>query len=192
MEIIRLVFALSFLTILTHAQGPDEENLIARMLGATHVAPVFFDPGEKVLSSLEKEELRSFLNKIREKDAIQVVKVLVWADQEYPARMEKPSQRQIQLARDRAVKISAYLSEELKVSTVETHNMARRPSKLSEVLNTEEYQVKSTAEASGAAPSKEDIGFFEEMGRSTTALVLVVVRNKDDQARTNYRSSQVF
>lgn len=178
MAIIRLIVSLSFFAALTHAQTPDSEAMTARMLGATHVAPVFFDPGVKALNTQEKTELQNFLSKIRQSDTIESVKVLVWADREYPKKLEKASAAQVDLAKVRAEAIKEYLLKEMKVDSVETHNMAQRPSKLSEIFKTEDYKVKKSAENSGAAPKKDEIGFFEEMGRSTTALVMVVVKEK--------------
>ena len=66
MVIIRLIVTFSFLALLTHtsAHGSESENLTAKMLGATHVAPVFFDPGMHSLSQTEKDELKNFLDKI--------------------------------------------------------------------------------------------------------------------------------
>ncbi|MNS60108.1 hypothetical protein D3C72_930890 [compost metagenome] len=153
---------------------PDPEKATATMVGASEAAPVFFEPGTKALSRQEKTELQAFLTNIREKQKIKNIKVLAWADREYPEKKEKASEKQIALAKSRADEIQKYLKTDLKIDSVDTFNMAERPSKISEILKTQDYEVKSTAEAAGAAPKKKTVGFFEEMGRSTTALVLVV------------------
>jgi OmpA family. len=184
MMIFKTIFSMMFVGALTVAQTnspatlgdqqPDPEKATATMVGASEAAPVFFEPGVKALSPQEKTELQAFLTNIREKQKIKNVKVLAWADREYPAKQEKASEKQIALAKARAEEIQKYLKNDMKVTSVDTFNMAERPSKISEVLKTEDYEVKSTAEAAGAAPKKKNVGFFEEMGRSTTALVLVV------------------
>lgn len=174
--IIRLLASLAFYGVLTsHAQ--DVELATAKMVGADQSAPVFFDPGVQALSEQEKNELKAFFATLREKDKIVGVQVLAWGDQEYPdKKQKKASQKQMDLAAGRAQAIKKYLQEDLKISSVQTHNMAERPSKLAELLKTKDYQVKSSAEAAGAAPTKDKTGIFEEMSRATTALLLVDIK----------------
>lgn len=176
--ILKIIISMSFMGALTFAQQPDQqpdpEMATAKMVGASQAAPVFFNPGTQVLSQKEKAELQAFLTNIRGSQKIKNIKVLAWADREYPAKKEKSSDKQIALAKARAEAIQKYLKSDLKIESVDTFNMAERPSKISEILKTQDYEVKSTAEATGAAPKKNTVGFFEEMGRSTTALVLVV------------------
>lgn len=174
-SVIRLVLGMIFLGVMT-SNAQDVEMATAKMVGAKEVAPVFFDPGTKTLSAQEKTEIQAFFTTIREADKIKEVKVLAWGDREYPEKKEKASAKQIELAKGRAEAIKKYLTQDLKIKSVETHNMAERPSKLSEFFKTEDYEVKSSAEATGAAPTKNKTGLFEEMGRSTTALVLVVMK----------------
>lgn len=174
-SMIRLALALGFVGAITYAQ-PDVELATARMVGASQAAPVFFDPGKNSLSNEEKKELRTFFTSLRESDKIKSVRVLSWGDREYPAKDEKVSSKQISLAQDRAESIKKFLKQDLKIDSVDTHNMTERPSKISELLKTDDYEVKSSAEATGAAPAQNKTGVFEEMARSTTALVLVVLQ----------------
>lgn len=173
--IIRLVLVMGFFGAIVSAHQPDVEIATAKMIGASQVAPVFFDPGVKKLSAEEKAELQAFFTSLRETKKVKSVRVLSWADREYPAKNEKVSDKQIALAKERGDAIKSYLQKDLKVQTVDTHNMTERPSKLSEFFKTNDYEVKSSAEATGAAPTQDKTGVFEEMGRSTTALVLVVL-----------------
>jgi hypothetical protein len=171
-SIIRLLVSLVFYGVLTsHAQ--DVETATAKMVGAEQSAPIFFDPGVKALSNEEKNEIKAYFTDLRVNQKVTAVQVLAWGDREYPEKKEKASQKQIDLAAARGESIKKYLQEELKISSVQTHNMAERPGKLSELLNTKDYKVKSSAEATGAAPTKGKTGIFEEMGRATTALLLV-------------------
>lgn len=171
--LIRLFMTVAFLgTLTSHAQ--DVETATAKMVGAEQSAPVFFDPGVQALTEQEKGELKAFFATVRESDEITKVQVLAWGDREYPDKKEhKASKKQIELASGRADSIKKYLQDDLKISNVQIHNMAERPSKLAEILNTKDYKVKSSAEAAGAAPTKGKTGIFEEMGRATTALLLV-------------------
>lgn len=171
-SIIRLLMSLAFYGVITtHAQ--DVETATAKMVGAEQSAPVFFDPGVRALSEQEKSEIKAFFTDLRAADKVKAVQVLAWGDREYPGKNEKASQKQIDLAQGRAEAIKSYLQTDLKISAVVTHNMAERPTKFSELLNTKDYKVKSSAEATGAAPTKGKTGIFEEMGRATTALLLV-------------------
>lgn len=171
-SIIRLMMSLAFYGVITsHAQ--DVETATAKMVGAEQSAPIFFDPGVKSLSAEEKNEIKAFFTDLRSSEKVKAVQVLAWGDREYPEKEEKASEKQVDLAEARAAEIKKYLQEDLKISSVQTHNMAERPSKFSEILKTKDYKVKSSAEATGAAPTKGKTGIFEEMGRATTALLLV-------------------
>ncbi|WP_413568034.1 OmpA family protein [Bdellovibrio sp. HCB117] len=171
-----ILLPITLVALFVEAQQPDTEMATAKMVGASNVAPVFFDPGAKVLTATEKAEMQAFVTTIRETQEIKSIKVLAWGDREYPDKKEKKaSPKQIELAKARAEAIKKYLQEDLKVPSVDIHNMAERPSKLSEFFKTDDYEVKTSAEATGAAPTQNKRGFFEEMGRSTTALMLVVV-----------------
>ena len=110
-SMIRLVLALGFVGAITYAQ-PDVELATARMVGASQVGPVFFDPGKNSLSNEEKKELRTFFTSLRESEKIKSVRVLSWGDREYPAKDEKVSSKQISLAQDRAEAIKKFLKQE--------------------------------------------------------------------------------
>ena len=170
----KLILGMSFITALAYSEQPDSEMATANMVGASHVSPIFFDPGIKALTKQEKAELQAFITNVRETQKIDSINVLAWADREYPTKKEQvASPRQVALADARAAAIKKYLQDDLKVDKVEVHNMAERPSKMDELFKTSDYEVKKSAEATGAAPTKSKAGFFEEMGRATTGLVLV-------------------
>lgn len=170
----KLILGMSFITALAYSDQPDSEMATANMVGASHVSPIFFDPGIKALTKQEKAELQAFITNVRETQKITSVNVLAWADREYPTKKEQvASPKQVALADARAAAIKKYLQDDLKVDRVDVHNMAERPSKMDELFKTADYEVKKSAEATGAAPTKAQSGFFEEMGRATTGLVLV-------------------
>ena len=182
----KLVLGMSFIAALAHSDQPDSEMATASMVGASHVSPIFFDPGIKALTKQEKAELQAFITNVRETQKIDSVNVLAWADREYPTKKEQvASPRQVALADARAAAIKKFLQEDLKIAKVEVHNMAERPSKMSELFKTSDYEVKKSAEATGAAPTKPKAGFFEEMGRATTGLVLVTSTDIDPTKTKN-------
>ena len=94
------------------------------------------------------------LKKARANGKVDEIEVLAWADREYPASSERTgaTRREVTLAEDRAEVIEDYLEDEIDVSAdVDTHNMAKRPGRVSRLFQTDDYKIKATFEGAGAS-----------------------------------------
>lgn len=124
----------------------------AAMSGGSEFAVIEFDKGSYALS----EKGRATLQKVAhaEKKDIGEIKVLAWADREYPETGIKAEKQQVNLADDRASVIKAYLKDDLKTDAdIDKHNMAQRPGAFAELIKSEDFKIKSNFENSGAAPT---------------------------------------
>jgi hypothetical protein len=148
----------------------------ADRLGATKVKEVSFDKNSDKLTEAQKSEIRTMIQEATQKGKIDEVKVLAWSDKEYPSENGKQTKEEVGLAKNRVAYIKSFLKEELKVKSVDTHNMAERPNSLEKMFNTSDAKVKNTAEVSGAAPTTGNTGIFDLKAQASKGVVMVFLK----------------
>lgn len=148
----------------------------ADRLGATQVKEVSFDKSSDKLTDAQKADIRAAIQEAAQKGKIDEVKVLAWSDKEYPSENGKQTKEEVGLAKKRINYIKSFLKEELKIKSVDTHNMAERPNSLEKMFNTSDAKVKNTAEASGAAPTEGNTGIFDLKAQASKGVVMVFLK----------------
>lgn len=153
----------------------SETKNLANSIGATELAEIKFTESATGLTADQKKEINQVIANARSKGSIEEVKIMAWADKEYPMNKEKYSSQDIEIANKRLKAMQDYVRKQLKVSDVDVYNMAERPSRLEELFKTTDARVKQKAEAGGAAPKEADEkGWFNLKGQASKALVMVV------------------
>lgn len=139
-----------------------------------YYAVLKFDKGTQRLSEASKKDLRDFVASAqREGRKIDEIKILAWADREYPATGVRLTDRDVKMATERSKSIEKYLKDDLNTSgDYETYNMAKRPNKVSEFFKGDDYKTKRIFERSGAAPSGTDMQAFMN-NKASKALIMV-------------------
>lgn len=186
LEVSMLRFAMVLLLVFSCAQkkqmkqaASERESLernIAALEGGFSTA-VVFEEGERNLTESGEKNLALFAARAkRNQRLIESVKILAWADAEYPAQSEKAHPREIILAKERAQEIKEYL--ETKVEDLEIHafNMAKRPGTLSSVTKNEEFALKRAIEEMGPTSTRLDNG---ELSYSKASKAIIIVEYKD-------------
>lgn len=124
---------------------------MARTRHVAKVAEIDFRRGGTRLSQAEKKELASLVKDARAAGKIQDVKVLAWADKDYEASGLTAPKSEVKLADMRADAVKKYIRDSLKVSEVDSHNMAKQPDAMARLFKTDDYQLKTGAlEGDGA------------------------------------------
>jgi hypothetical protein len=119
----------------------EESNLVTEITFAKEKANV---------GSAARKELRDLYRKASKKGDIGEVKVITWADQEYPsANTEELSQKQRDLVKKRNEAIEKYLGLLDKDLDVEKISMAERPSALKKVFSSDDAKIKKSLETAG-------------------------------------------
>lgn len=155
----------------------SETEQASQLLGAKMVSEVNFEEGKADLTDASKKEIREFVASARQSGKIGEVKLAVWADREYPTPDTKASKADVKLAEERAKNLSKYLKSELDIKHVSTYNMTERPNALQKFVKSPTEQVKSTMEATGAAPKTEsETGVFHQKSQSKKAVMMVYMR----------------
>ncbi|MEA9355724.1 hypothetical protein SHI21_05915 [Bacteriovorax sp. PP10] len=144
-----------------------------------YYAVLKFDKGTQRLSEASKKDLRDFVASAqREGRKIDEIKILAWADREYPSTGVRLTDRDVKIATQRSKSIEKYLKDDLNTSgDYETYNMAKRPNKVSEFFKGDDYKTKRIFERTGAAPAGTDMQAFMN---SKASKALIMVDYKDE------------
>ncbi len=152
------------------------ERDIAALEGGFSTA-VVFEEGRKELSPSEVKNLELFAARARRNQRlIESVKILAWADAEYPEKEEKAHPREIILAKERAHEIKGFLEEKTEDLEIHAYNMAKRPGTLSSVTKNEEFALKRVIEEMGPTATKLENG---ELSYSKASKAIIIVEYKD-------------
>lgn len=154
----------------------------ATAVPGTLYTTVVFGKGKSYLDPVSKENLKELTTKAhRSKKPIDEIRILAWADKEYPDKVTgRSSTGDIILASERAQKIKDYLENNLEEKDdIDAYNMAKRPNIMSKVLQNDEFEVKEAFESSGATGSKLPDGSISYT-KASKALVIIDYEGDED------------
>jgi hypothetical protein len=115
----------------------------ASVTDATFVTELTFQPGSSKLTSAAKSRINELIRDAKASGKIEDIKVLSWADQEYPSEQAgKLSQAQRNLAEARTKEIRNHISAADNDIDVDAYNMAERPGAISRLMGTENAKLK--------------------------------------------------
>lgn len=142
--------------------------------GAAHYTELKFKPGTHDLSAQSKKALEEVVSKAKASGDIKNVKVIAWADKDYPSASQKTLRKdEVRLAQNRAKAIRDYLKHVDSKLSVSEYNMAERPNAWQRLLNTSDAKVKNTL-ASAGLPTTANA--MEHPSKASHSLVLVDVK----------------
>jgi len=155
-------------------ESPSKTSQAAAEVGATHYTVINFAPGQNTLPEPERAKLRELASMAARHGKVAEIQVLAWADKEYPKEEQNVASRDEKLADQRADTIKNFLKKDLKTSAdVEAHNMAKRPGVFSELVKSEGYEVKTSFENTGAAPTEANRTAILSGNKASKAVVLI-------------------
>jgi hypothetical protein len=160
-------------SVVTQTNDPSKTTDLSAITGA-HYASLEFTKGDSDLTSESKKYLNELAAMVdREGKEIEEIKVLAWADKEYPGKAQKASTKDILLAKQRARTIKEYLTDDLhSQEKIDLFNMAKRPGLLSKMVRTEDEAVKNAIEQMG--PTGTTLGNGEiSYSKASKAMVIV-------------------
>ena len=155
----------------------EQTRQAATSLGAANLGEIEFVAGSDALTDQSRAEIRNVVDEARQKGELDYINVLAWSDQEYPASKTSQSKANESLAKKRIETVKSFLKSDLKIKNVSGFNMAKRPGKIKEFLNTKEARVKKTTEVAGAAPVQDsETGLFGEKGQASKAVLMIFTK----------------
>lgn len=145
----------------------EESNLITEISFAKEKAAV---------SKQAQEELKTLATKAKAKGEIDTVKVITWADMEYPSVHEKElSDKEKNLVKKRNDNIEKYLNQIAPKTKVETISMAERPGALAEMFSTDDASVKKSLETAGIPNTDTSV---KVPGKASKSVVIFIMDDK--------------
>lgn len=175
--LIVIALVASLIGIESLAMITDQTQQAATSLGASSLGEIEFSPGSDALTDQGRAEIRNIVDEAQQKGRLDHIAVLAWSDQEYPAAKTSQSHANVSLAKKRIETLKSFLKSDLKIKNIEGFNMAERPGKFKEFLNTKEARVKKTTEIAGAAPVQDtETGLFGEKSQASKAVLMIFIK----------------
>ncbi len=139
-----------------------------------YYAAIEFEPGKSELTERNKSHLDLLAQRaLRDGREIGEIKILAWADKEYPSEAERVSPKDKLLAKDRGRNIERYLKEELyATNSIDVFNMAKKPSLLGRITKNEDWEIKETVKDTGATGTRLPNGSVSYT-KASKALVII-------------------
>ena len=108
----RSLLAITFVGIAAHAENLNTQTeTAAANLGAKMSSQIGFEKGKTDLKADELAELRQVINRAKADGKIDEIKIIAWADRDYPAEGTTAPNQQVKLAEERADKIKSYIKK---------------------------------------------------------------------------------
>lgn len=127
-----------------------EAKYAASDLGAHELAEIRFTKGSYRLDEKSRKRIDDLIEKASQSGKIEEVKVVTWADREFPSRRSRKLPKDDRdLAESRAKAIKELVKEKTSGVAVDEYNMAIYPNAVERLLNTSDYRVKKSLEESG-------------------------------------------
>ena len=173
MAMVSLVFATSC-THESKKKSPNETSRVLESLGRSSYTILEFPKGKSDLSGMNQEELKTFVQKVNtEKKSIEDIKILAWADREYPSVEARALPKDVILANERAAVIKAYLEKKLKdEKDISFYNMAKRPDSVDRMLETDDYALKTALEQTHPTTTRNTSGDLS-YSKASKAIVII-------------------
>lgn len=117
---------------------------------ATYVTEFAFPKGGKKIPAEAQAEIRKNMQRALKRGNVKDVKVITWADAEYPSvHTKKLTASEVTLVTDRNKVLEDFLKKISGEVKVTTYSMAERPGTIKELFNTSDAQIKKSLETAG-------------------------------------------
>ncbi|WP_374029235.1 hypothetical protein [Bdellovibrio bacteriovorus] len=132
-----------------------------------------FKKGSADLSQTAKNEIESLIKKAEKKGKIEEIKVISWADEEYPSvHTKKLSTAERNIANNRNKSIESFVNDFPLDAKVSTYSMAERPNILKDVISTSDARIKKSLETAGIPNTDTSV---KVPAKASKAIVIVIV-----------------
>lgn len=132
-----------------------------------------FQKKKDTLSTAEKEKIQRLLKNSRSQGAIKEVKVITWADSEYPSvHTQKLSQEERQLVENRNKNIENFLQSQISDLKIKSYSMAERPNALKDLVGSSDARIKKSLETAGIPNTDTSVKFPSKASKSIVLIIL--------------------
>jgi len=156
-------------------QNRNVNNKIGALNDASWYTEIDFDKGSAELNQHDNDGLDTLIRNSKNVGSVEEIKIISWADQEYPRQHQKSlSENQKRLADHRSENIKHYLEARYAPLKIHVYNMAERPNSFQQLFETSDAKTKQIIE-------RAEVSFDQQhrmniAKKESTALVLTIVR----------------
>ncbi len=134
----------------TQPQASMLAKEVAAEQDAPYVAEISFAKGSTHLNAGAKQKLRRLFQSVESTKQVKTVRVVTWADQDYPSKQAKRlDSKQIEIVNNRNDEIKRFLQSEHQDIPLDLHSMAERPGAMKDLLGTADSRIKKSFESAG-------------------------------------------
>ena len=145
----------------------------AAALNASAVAEISFKRNSAVLTNDARVSLDHVVSRAQDRGQVRDVKILAWADKDYPTKDAKRlPKRERDLAERRARAVKDYVATVFNLYKVDTYNMAKQPNTIARIFDTSDARVKQAIERAGIPHADSSAVASSKASR---ALVMVLI-----------------
>jgi len=150
-----------------------EAKQVAAEEQAPFVAELTFSKNKHQLSKTSRARIDKLLAEAKRQGEISEIKVISWADEEYPSvHTKKLSTDQRSLAEHRNNAIKKYLQHGSQNVEVSAYNMAERPGVLSDLISTSNSRIKKAFEVAGIPNTDTSVKTPAKASKSIVMILL--------------------
>jgi outer membrane protein OmpA-like peptidoglycan-associated protein len=155
-------------------QTSIEAKQVAAEQEAPYVTEVTFKKGSAELTPEAKQRLEAMFQRIHQAHSVDEIKVVTWADEEYPSTSTKSlSKKEKDIAENRNKELKKYLSNKDSDMKVSTYNMAERPNAFEDFLGTTDTRIKKSLESAGI-PTTDSKG--KKTAKASKSIVMLIMK----------------
>lgn len=132
-----------------------------------------FEPGMSHLNQINKTTIQKIVKQIKkDRRQLDAIKILTWADKEYPTKNERVSIFDSTLADERIKEIKIFMEKKFdRPENIVSHNMATRPSSWSRLLKDNDFKLKESFEKRGLVTTEKS----EDSSSNTKASKTIII-----------------
>ena len=147
-----------------------EAKQVAAEQEAPYVVEIIFERNSADLDKAARAKMTAMYKSVPKPELLKSVKVISWADAEYPPKdVKRLTDRQKKLADRRGEAIREFIKTENGKLKFQLYNMAERPGKFGEFVGNSDARIKDSLERAGSTASKARkaiVMFIMEEGKS--------------------------
>ncbi len=156
------------------AQASIEAKQVAAEQESPFVTEIQFKKGSTTLTKDSQKQLETLLKRAESAKALDSVKVVTWADQEYPSSQQKSlSKNEKDLVKKRNDSIKDFFKKKDSHLKVDEISMAERPNALTEMLGGDDARIKKSLEVAGIPTTGSDKG----RSRASKSIVMLILKD---------------
>lgn len=152
-----------------------ESKELASVEESNFVTEITFLKGEATMTKTAMDKIRNLHHKAEQNGKVGEVKVVTWADEEYPSvHKKKLSRDQRKLVKKRNAKVESYIRKLDDDAKIELFSMAERPSTIKKLFSSQDSRIKKSLETAGIPNTDTSV---KVPGKASKSIVIFVMED---------------